>query len=411
NLLTSIAVGGYSLSTHFSTVAASDSLSRTFAQSIHQYMDENGFDGVDIDYEYPGGGSKCNAVSPDDAKNIVNFLRILRNELGADRLISFAISLESSPYTIGNVNYLLQYVEQVSFLGVMAYDVYSSWAPYSDISAPLSLPDISRPNSLSISTASGLDALTKAGVDKSKIVLGVPFYGHSWSVVSKGINNGLFQACSKPGQDLNNPTACPPPPGDNLDALGCDGCTVCTKAYSGMWFYFNLRGNNGAQRNAPLATGPLTAGNGWSRQYFDWAASPTLYNPSFQSTNSTGDVEAPYQAYISYEDPQSIEAKSRWAQSNGYAGIMAWEVSQDFQGELLSALKGAWAEASSPTQGTSLSTSPSASSSPPTSTGPSIPTSTPTTVARCAPDWATAQVYCGVPCPTKTDAECVASGT
>ncbi|KAI9310047.1 glycoside hydrolase superfamily, partial [Zopfochytrium polystomum] len=81
DLLTSIAVGGWSQSQYFSTVAANETLSKAFASNIHQYMDQNGFDGVDIDYEYPGGGSRCNVVSPDDAENTLRFLTILREEL------------------------------------------------------------------------------------------------------------------------------------------------------------------------------------------------------------------------------------------------------------------------------------------------------------------------------------------
>ncbi|KAI9365487.1 glycoside hydrolase superfamily [Zopfochytrium polystomum] len=358
NLLTSIAVGGWSLSRYFSIVAANETLTRTFAKNIHAYMDSNGFDGLDIDYEYPGGGAPCNAVNPNDVTNMVRFFKILREELGPDRLISFAISVTTDRYVSGGVNYLSEYAKYLSYIGLMSYDMYTTslTAPYSDVHSALFLPGPSDPqrpaaNTPLASTAMGVESMLSAGVTPSQIVIGVPFYGHSWSVVAQGDSNGVFQACAKPGQNPANATACPVRPGDYLDAVPtCDFCDPTSCSHTGVWFYFNMRANAGTQRNAPLAAKPLEAGNGWTREFVRWAQSPTLYNPAFLPTDSTGkNVTAePYPAYISYDDQQSIYVKSLWAKLHGLAGVMVWELSQDYQEELLSAMKAGWTGSAPP---------------------------------------------------------------
>ncbi|KAI9353238.1 glycoside hydrolase superfamily [Zopfochytrium polystomum] len=366
SLLTSIAVGGWSLSRYFSTVAADETLTRAFATNIHAYMDQNGFDGVDIDYEYPGGGASCNVVNANDRQNMVRFFRILREELGSDRLISFAISVNPSQYFSDGVNYLTQYAQYVSYFGVMSYDIYlTSISPYADFNSPLGLPggnDNQRPakNGPGFSISTNIEAIIGAGVSPSKLVAGLAFYGHSWSVVSKGSANGLFQACDKPGQDTSSASPCPIQPGDYLDATpSCDPCVPSSCSHTGSWSYLNLRGNSGTQRGAPLTGGPTSAGNGWSRQYVDWAASPTLFNPSFQATDANGANVAgssPCSAFISYDDPVSIGFKSAWAKNAGLGGVMAWEVSQDFQNELLTAMKSGWADGSVGTTTSTAST-------------------------------------------------------
>ncbi|KAI9365563.1 glycoside hydrolase superfamily [Zopfochytrium polystomum] len=353
DLLTSISVGGWSLSRYFSDVAANSTATAAFVKNIHAYIDANGFDGVDIDFEYPGGGGEpCNSVRAEDLENMITFFKALRTELGPDRLISFAVSVNAGRYIKNGVNYLTKYAPYLSYLGVMAFDMYttSSAYPYSDIHTALNMPgtnDPQRPKSNlpNFSTASGIGQMLADGVPKEKLVLGVAFYGHSWSVASAGAQNGLFQACDKAGQNADNATVCAVRPGDYLDDVpSCDRCDPTQCAHTGVWMYFSLRGNNGTQRGAPLVAGPTTAGNGWTRGFAEWAATPTLYNPSFLPTNATGGnvTAAPYPVYITYDDPESIGIKTAWAKDMGLGGVFTWELSQDYQGELLSAMKDAW---------------------------------------------------------------------
>ncbi|KAJ3076627.1 hypothetical protein HDU98_001636 [Podochytrium sp. JEL0797] len=341
NLRTIISIGGWSGSTHFSTIAASAGTIQTFVKGVHAYLDQNGFDGVDLDWEYPKGkGLSCNTVSPNDPVNFLNLLKALRSELGPTRIISMAVSADISRYAIGGTNYMPQYAKYVSYIMVMTYDFYGSWNPFTDFNSPLSSPGSKDPkqptaNGIQYTIAKSLSIYTKAGVKKQQLVAGLAFYGRSWQVKPNPPLNGLYQLCAgalQPGSK-----ACVPIVGDVLDVTtypdACGGLE-----HSSVWMYMNLRGDtrsgNAAfiQPNAPLANGALKGSNGWKRVFYPFAQTPTLYHPSYRGAPT----------FISYDDPQSIKAKSLWSKKAGLGGIMAWEIDQDFQGEMLGALKAGW---------------------------------------------------------------------
>ena len=80
-----ISVGGANHSTNFSAVASDDGLRTQFAQSSVQFMTENGFDGIDIDWEFPG---------PEDSANFTTLLQELRGQLDAQS------DADGSPYLL-----------------------------------------------------------------------------------------------------------------------------------------------------------------------------------------------------------------------------------------------------------------------------------------------------------------------
>src|SRR5581483_3999670 len=78
--------------------------------------------------------------------------------------------------------------------------------------------------------------------------------------------------------------------------------------------------------------------NGYVRHWDRQAQAPWLWNPHTH-------------AFITYDDPQSIAAKSAYVKALHVGGIMYWEVQQDPSGELLGAL---WRSMHSRTPGTAL---------------------------------------------------------
>ncbi|ORY44142.1 glycoside hydrolase [Rhizoclosmatium globosum] len=331
NLKTIVSIGGWSGSRGFSAIAASASITQTFVKNVHAFLDSEGFDGVDLDWEYPGGGGiTCNTVSDSDATNMVNLVAALRAELGPDRSISLAVSAEVSHYVdkVTKVQQIPNIMKYVSYVQIMSYDFYGSWDAYSDFVSPSDPTQPASNNvgySQSLSQAVAVNEWVAAGASKSQLTNGLAFYGRSWSVQSN-TNNGLYQLCT----GSVNGAACPGVVGDYLDVTQwCDPCNVCYN--SGVWMYLNMRGA-GSQTAAPLASGPTTASNGWSRQYFDFAQSPTLYTASYRGQSS----------FISYDDPVSIQAKAAFAKSAGLGGTMIWELSQDYNKELTNAARAGW---------------------------------------------------------------------
>ncbi|ORY53850.1 hypothetical protein BCR33DRAFT_801631, partial [Rhizoclosmatium globosum] len=333
NLRTIVSIGGWSGSRSFSTIAKDDALIQTFVKNVHTFLDTNGFDGVDLDWEYPGGGGvTCNAVDVNDAANFAKLLAALRTELGPTRTISIAVSSETSHYSVNGVNYIPKYAESVSYIQVMTYDLYGAWSAYRP--QDIKQPDANNAGySESLSQSVGINSWIKAGAPASKLTVGLAYYGRSWSVQSN-LNNGLYQLCT----GSVGGKACDGITGDYLDTLWTDPCGL--SYHSGVWMYNNLRGQqNGAgqQQNAPLADGPTTASNGWSRQFFDFAQTPTLYTGSYNGKSS----------FISYDDPVSLQAKAAWAKNAGLGGAFIWELSQDYNNELSNAVRAGWTTGSS----------------------------------------------------------------
>ncbi|KAI8615502.1 glycosyl hydrolases family 18-domain-containing protein [Chytriomyces sp. MP71] len=329
-----ISIGGWSGSRHFSTIAASTSLRESFAKNVHTYLDTNGFDGVDIDWEYPGGGGvTCNDMNLNDAANFALLLAALRKELGSKRSISISVSPLVSRYSANGVSYVPKYLKYANYLQVMTYDFYGSWDSFSDFNSPLTEPSANASQSQppenyasykkSLSHTIAINDFIKAGAPASKLTNGLAFYGRAWAVQSAK-HNGLFQLCV----GGSSTKACPAITGDYLDATAwTDACGYTSHAAT--WMYLNLRGASTQQTNAPLTSGPTTASSGWTRKYFGFAQSPTLYH-------------ADTKTFISYDDPVSIQAKAAWAKKKGLGGTMIWEISQDFEGELIRAVKVGW---------------------------------------------------------------------
>ena len=78
-LKTLISVGGWAGSKNFSDAALSDESRARFADSGVAFIRRHGFDGIDIDWEFPvGGGMAGNVVRPEDKVNYTLLLRALR---------------------------------------------------------------------------------------------------------------------------------------------------------------------------------------------------------------------------------------------------------------------------------------------------------------------------------------------
>jgi len=327
NLKALISVGGWSLSAHFSTVAASPELRSAFAANAEAFLERTGFDGLDLDWEcklppqttniWPdptGGGLPCNTMSANDNANFVALLKALRERLGTKYTITIAASASPSRYG----NYLSEIAGQLDFINVMTYDFTGNWLAKTGLNSAL-YSDSQDPNQ-QLTVDSAIVGFLEAGIPASKLTLGLGFYGHSWQTLS-GTNNGLYQTCG-PQFDLANPRPCPAPKGDSFDALWTDPCG--STSLSGVWSWMGLR-TSGVLQSA------TEAGSGWERTWREPGKVPTLWNPTTKT-------------FISYDDPSSIAAKVNYAKETGLGGLMVWELSQDYHGELMNGLIKAWSQ-------------------------------------------------------------------
>lgn len=176
-----MAVGGWGAEGFSDACATADGRAR-LADSILRLMDENGFRGVDIDWEYPGtsaGGIKSRA---EDVENWYALLTLLRDgldkrtaETGQKYTLSVAVGAGDSllkPIAPVRLNALADQVV------VMAYDL-CGFDRETGHHAALYPDDNSRQ-----SGARAVRTLTQGGLSADKILLGIPAYGRMWRQVS-----------------------------------------------------------------------------------------------------------------------------------------------------------------------------------------------------------------------------------
>jgi chitinase len=292
HLKTLISVGGWTWSNRFSDVAADATTRKVFAESTVAFLREYGFDGVDLDWEYPGietipGGS----YRPEDKQNFTILLQDVRNALnkagtedGKKYLLTIATGASQRYADHTELSKISQIVD---WINIMAYDFHGGFEETSNHNAAL-YKDPNNPAVAKKYYVDGAIEIYKAeGVPADKIVLGVPFYGRGWKSCGKD-NDGQYQPC-KPGSDGK-------------------------PASKGTWDDFST-GDTGIYDYGDLAANYVNK-NGFVRYWNDAAKVPYLYN------KTTG-------AFISYDDIESMKHKTDFIKAKGLSGAMFWELSGD----------------------------------------------------------------------------------
>lgn len=276
NLQTLISIGGATWSAKFSDVALTEASRKKFTTSCVAFMKHYGFDGLDIDWEYPtGSGNVGNIERPEDPANFILLLTELRTQLdaqggldGTHYLLTMAAG--SNQDAISQMDWK-QVQEQLDWINIMAYDYAGSWTSTTGFNAPLyASPNDPAPAN---NDDASIHAYLAAGVPPDKLVLGLPFYGRGWNEVGSEAD-GLFQPYSQ----------------------------IPDGSYGeGLFEYSDLAQNWITQME---------------RHWDNTAKVPWLYNPK------TG-------LMISYDDPESLKYKVEYAKDTHLAGVMIWELASD----------------------------------------------------------------------------------
>lgn len=278
NLRINLSVGGWGAG-GFSEMAMTKENRTAFIANAMDWIEKYGFDGIDIDWEYPvNGGWGTISSAPEDKENftfLMQELRVALDELGE----KLGKKLELSFAAMAGPAYLdwiepLKVAEVVDYAKIMCYDFYGSWNDSTGHLANLHKSSL-KPDDVSV--ASSVEGFLAAGFPASKLILGVPFYGRGWKGVGSE-NNGLYQKAE--------------------EAIYVDGVT-----------YPDIK--------------KLIASGEYTRYWDDEAKAPYLYN---------GDV------WVTYEDAESLKAKMDFIKEKGLRGIMVWEYAHDMGTELFDAL-------------------------------------------------------------------------
>ncbi|MEY9213295.1 glycoside hydrolase family 18 protein [Thermobifida halotolerans] len=298
-LRASISLGGWNWSTHFSeAVRTEESRERFVASCVDLWLRGNLprlegepqggegvaagiFDGIDLDWEWPGGnGHPDNVEHPDDRRNFTLVVAEFREQLDAlgretGQHYTLSASLTHDEQIMRD-SYEPEVFEHLDFAVVQGYDFTGSWAEttghHSQLYAPEDGPD-----------QTSVDRVVRQyldhGLPADKLVLGIPGYGRGWSGVAPGPDGDGRFTRAEDGADGDY--------GESTDAYETlerlDGERFFDRATGAYWIY---------------------DGDEW------W----------------------------SYDTPEVVRLKGDYAADHGLRGLVLWNLDMDPEGELVAAM-------------------------------------------------------------------------
>ena len=190
-----LSIGGWGAD-GFSDACLTEEGRKILADSLLTLMDDCGFVGIDVDWEYPGVPGTGIVSREEDVENWYALLALLRDGLdhrealhGREYHLSVALGAGDNQLAVLDPARLGKLIDQAV---VMAYDM----AGFDRITGHHSAlyPDEDRP----LSGAHAVKKLVDGGLPAEQILLGVPAYGRVWRQVSGG-GNGLNQRANTSG--------------------------------------------------------------------------------------------------------------------------------------------------------------------------------------------------------------------
>ncbi len=162
-----VALGGWGQSAGFSPMAADTTARKRFVQNLLDFCVANGYDGVDLDWEYPANAA--------DSMNLTSLVRAMRGAFSTvNRPLSISLAVPSTGWS-GKWFNVSAMKEWVDWFGVMTYDYYGSWTSKAG-------PNSALYGNFSTNTEGWIDYsfsyyTATRGVTAGQMLIGLPFYG------------------------------------------------------------------------------------------------------------------------------------------------------------------------------------------------------------------------------------------
>ncbi len=180
HLKVTLAIGGWNEgSKKYSAMVADRNKRRNFVNSVVSFLQEHNFDGLDLDWEYPGkrGGSA------DDKKFFIDLIRDLRLAFNAHGFLLTAAIGAAAP-TIDVAYDVPKMYKYLDYVHVMCYDYHGKWDRKTGHNAPLYPRKHEKGQDLFLNVDYTLKYLMERGAIAEKTVLGVPLYGRAFSLMN-----------------------------------------------------------------------------------------------------------------------------------------------------------------------------------------------------------------------------------
>lgn len=279
-----LSVGGWGFSKNFS-VALSDAQRRDrFIKSSTDLMTTYGFDGIDIDWEFPSIARPDAGSSPNDWPNMLSLVNEYRRywnssvKFGNTKELSIAVPatrVTSGRFLTDAV--LKELADKTDFLMIMAYE-YHHGAARTRHGAALRAASGDNQQEQIENASAGIATYAKIA-PKNKLVLGVPLYSMGYT--------GFDATTSRQGE-----------PRCFGATLGSGGKTIEPQKYKTMIEWT-------------------------SKGQFGYSA-PTVDTKRGTAVTCNGTH------FYSFDVPETFKIKADFVKQEGYGGVMLWDLGQDY---------------------------------------------------------------------------------
>ena len=166
-----LSLGGWGTADGFVAATSTYELRSVFISNILDKFISYGYDGADIDWEYPQTNEQRN--------NLTLFIAELDSvlyEFDPELLITMALPTSNWAGQWYAMNSLNQHVD---FFNAMTYDIHGSWSSHAGHNSPLYQ---SPPGDADGSVQTGINYLVNTrGLPESKVNMGIPFWGKKYN--------------------------------------------------------------------------------------------------------------------------------------------------------------------------------------------------------------------------------------
>jgi len=169
-----MSIGGWGNCDGFSGMSSQESTRQRFIGQVVEFCRVQGYDGVDIDWEFVSTPEE-----ESDFSHLIKALSMALHQMSPPRLLTMAAPSD---------DYYGQWIDfedlaaSFDYIGFMTYDYHGSWSDHSGYNSPLFTCDNDSDGSVDQTFSHAL----QRQVPLDKILLGIPFYGRSFDCRSPG---------------------------------------------------------------------------------------------------------------------------------------------------------------------------------------------------------------------------------